>query len=1109
MQCSQCHAENREGRRFCAKCAAPLVVTCPECGFANEPGEDFCGGCAKALGPASHADATTTEPRLPQAASPPETALKREPQEAERRQLTVMFCDLVGSTALAERLDPEELRELLGQYQDACAAVVDRFDGYIARYVGDGLLIYFGYPKAHEDDAQRAVRAGLGIVEAIKGLDGKIERSGITLAVRIGITTGLVVVGDIGSSEKHEEKGVVGETPNLAARLQELAQSDTVVIGASTWRLVEGLFACEDLGPQQFKGLSEPAVAYRVGEESGTPSRFEAMAIRGLTPLVGREEEVGLLLKRWAQAKEGEAQIVLLSGEAGVGKSRIARGFREHLEDEPHNRVLYYGSPFHQNSALYPAIDQLERGLRFEKGDSPAQKLDKLEAVLNRLRLPAVDYTPVLALLLSLLAERYPPLRLTPEQLKRKTLEAVVAMINAMAVQQPVIMVVEDAQWLDPSTIELLSLSIEVLRGARFLFLCISRPEFKAPWEAHAHVTVLTLSRLSRKESQTLLTRVARGKALPNDVVEQIIIKTDGVPLFVEELTKMVLESGLLEEKDDHYALLGPLPPLAIPASLQDSLMARLDRLAPAKELAQLAATLGRAWDYALLAAVAPIKEKALEDALSELIKAELIYRRGLPPDVIYEFKHALVQDAAYQSLLKSTRQQYHQVIAQVLQKQFPKITEMQPELLAHHFTEAGLAEEAITYWQRANERAVEGYAHVEAIAHLSRWLELIKTLPDTSERAKKELAMYLRQAESLHFLGRYQETAKLLLDQRKRLELTRDSSLAARYFFALGQTYSFLGDRELAVENAQRGIEEAERCGDEVTMGKAHSVLALDGWRTGRLEDGLAHGRQAVALLEHTEERLWLGWANFRLAFNYYMRGEFEYALEAASRIDSIGETIGSRRLQTHAAMMTGMSYATRGDWEAGIEACRRALEHSPDFYESAFVRGFLGQAYLEKNDPVRATETLTQAVEDANRVRSRMVQAWFTIFLGGAHFLEGKVETATDLLEHGLEISGNVNFPWGIGLARRALGRLSQTKGNLAEARSSLDGALQTFGSVKASFELARTQLALAELNYAEGNREKAEKDVTEAVRLFKALQTPKYVTRALEFARDFNLV
>jgi predicted ATPase/class 3 adenylate cyclase len=1018
-----------------------------------------------------------------------------------------MFCDLVGSTALAKRLDPEELRELLGQYQDTCAAVVDRFDGYIARYVGDGVLVYFGYPKAHEDDAQRAVRAGLDIVEDVKKLDEKIEYLGITLAVRIGITTGLVVVGDIGSSEKHEQKGVVGETPNLAARLQELAQPGAVVIGASTWRLVEGLFACEELAPQQLKGLSEPVVAYRVGEESGTPSRFEAAASRGLTPLVGREEEVGLLLKRWTQAKEREAQIVLLSGEAGVGKSRIARGFRERLEGEPHNRVLYYGSPFHQNSALYPPIDQLKRGLRFEKGDSSAQKVDKLEAVLNRLGLRVADYAPVLALLLSLPPERYPPLRLTPDQLKRKTLEAIVAMIDAMALQQPVLMVVEDAQWLDPSTIELLSLAIEVLRGARFLFLCISRPEFKTPWEAHANVTVITLSRLSRKESGTLVTRVARGKALPTDVVEQIVTKADGVPLFVEELTKTLLESGMLEEMDDHYALLGPLPPFAIPASLQDSLMARLDRLAPAKELAQLAATLGRAWDHALLAAVAPIKEKALEDALMQLIEAELIYRRGLPPDVIYEFKHALVRDAAYQSLLKSTRQQYHRVIAQVLQRQFPETAMMQPELLAHHCTEAGLAEEAITYWQKANERAVERYAHVEAVAHLRHGLELIKTLPDMPERARQELAMYLRQAESLHFLGRYQEITKLLLEQRKHFEVTRDPSLAARYFFALGQAYSFLGDPELTAENAQRSIEEAKACGDEVTMGKAHSVLALEGWRTGCLEDGLAHGRQAVVLLEHTDESLWLGWANYRLAFNYYMRGEFESALEAASRIDSIGETIDSRRLQTHAAMITGMSYTIRGDWDAGVEACRRALELSPDPYESAFVRGFLGQAYLERRDSVRATATLTQALEEAKRVRSRMVQAWFTIFLGEAYSLEGKVKAATKLLEHGLEVSGEVNFPWGVGLAQRSLARLFQNKGNLDEARSSLDVALQTFGSAKANFELARTQLALAKFNYAAGNREKAEQDITVAVRMFEALQTPKYATKALELARHIN--
>ncbi|MFQ5938354.1 MAG: AAA family ATPase, partial [Acidiferrobacterales bacterium] len=552
---------------------------------------------------------------------------------------------------LAEHLDPEELRDLLAQYQDACANVIEHFDGHIARYVGDGLLVYFGYPQAHEDDAQRGVRAGLGIVEAIKSLNPKFTNPGVDLAVRIGITTGLVVAGDIGSGERVEEKAIVGETPNLAARLQALAEPNAVVIGDDTQRLVEGLFESEDLGPQNLKGISQSVAAYRVRAESSAPSSFEAKAARGLTPLVGREEEIGLLLKRWAEATDGEGQVVLLSGEAGIGKSRIVRAFRDHLEVEPHNRVLYYGSPYHRNSAFYPAIDQLERGLRFQKGDSSRERFDKLDAVLENLGLPLEEHAFPLASLLSLpVNDRYSPLELSPEQLKKRIFESLVAVIESMASQHPVLMVVEDIHWIDPSTQEFISLLMEQLQIDRFFLVVTCRPEFESPWGGYAHITSLTLNRLSRKASVAMIARVTGGKAVPDEVRDQIVAKTDGVPLFVEELTKTVLESNLLEDVGDRYVLLGPLPSLAIPASLQDSLMARLDRLASVKEVAQLAATLGRTFTHELLAAVSPLNDKELQHAITQLMKAELLYRHGLPPDVTYEFKHALVQDAAYQS---------------------------------------------------------------------------------------------------------------------------------------------------------------------------------------------------------------------------------------------------------------------------------------------------------------------------------------------------------------------------------------------------------------------------------------------------------------------------
>ena len=603
MQCPSCTHDNRAEAKFCSECGTKLEQVCPGCSAKLSLGAKFCDACGASLSQSGATPENTVAHKA-------EVAADSSPAGAERRHLTVMFCDLVGSTTLAERLDPEELRELLANYQESCASVIGRFEGFIARYVGDGLLVYFGYPQAHEDDAQRAVRAGLGIVEAIKALDTSVNRPGVSLAVRIGITTGVVVVGDIGSGERYEEKAVVGETPNVAARLQTLAEPGTVVIGAPTRRLVEGFFVCEDLGPQSFKGVSQAVAAYRVRGQSDAESRLDAAATRGLTPLVGRDAEIGLLLQRWEQASDGDSQVVLLAGEAGIGKSRIVRGLRDRLEGQAHSRVLYYCSPYYQNSAFYPIIDQFERALRFDKDDSAAQKLDKLEATLADLGLPVPALAPPFASLLSVPAEnRYAPLGLGPEQAKKKMLEAVVSVLEAMASRQPLLMVVEDAHWLDPSSLELIGLVIERLKSARLLLIVVFRPEFTSPWSGYANLTSLMLNRLSRRESVALISNVARGKALPNDVLTQIIDRTDGVPLFVEELTKTILESDLLQDAGDRYVLSGPLPALAIPASLHDSLMARLDRLAPVKEVAQLAATLGRTFSHELLATVSPLKE--------------------------------------------------------------------------------------------------------------------------------------------------------------------------------------------------------------------------------------------------------------------------------------------------------------------------------------------------------------------------------------------------------------------------------------------------------------------------------------------------------------------
>lgn len=856
LECPKCKASNREGRRFCSACGGPLSKACAGCGFENDLGERFCGGCGKALdaapaAPAPGSSAAVPSPSAPASPPPPESP------DAERRQVTVLFCDLVGSTGLSGRLDPEEMRELLAQYQQACAVVVAHYQGYIARYIGDGLLVYFGYPQAHEDDPQSAVRSALRIIKVIRKLGRKYASTEVKLAVRIGIATGLVVVGDIGFGDRREQNAIVGETPNLAARLQSLAEPNTVVIANSTHRLVEGLFQYEDLGPQSLKGIAEPVRAFRVFGKSDAPTRFEAAAQRGLTPIVGREEETAFLLKRWQLALDGEAQVVLLEGEAGIGKSRLLRGFRERIEAVPHSRLLYQGSPYHQQSAFYCVIDQLERGMRFGRDDRPEEKLAKLEATLRDLGIEVAQGAPLLAGLLSLPAQGYPAPDLTPEQLKRKTLELLAAMVKRMAQQRPVLIVAEDLHWFDPSSIEMLTVLVEQLRACSLLLIGSSRPGAAPPWKTGDHISRFSLTRLSRRECAAIVDKLTRGKALPEEVLQQIMAKTGGIPLFVEELTKMVLESGLLEEQADRFALSGPLPELAIPASLQDSLMARLDRLAPVKELAQLAASLGRTFSHELIAAVSPLGADKLDDALAQLIRAELLYRHGTPPDVSYEFKHALVRDAAYQSMLKSTRQVHHQRIARVLEERFPGTVEAQPELLAQHYAEARLTEQAIAYWQKAGARAVASCANLEAMNHLRKALESLQSLPAGPQRDQQELQLQLMLAVPLTATSGYaaNDVERVYSRAHKLCQALGGTAQLFPSLYGLWRYYLLRAEYSRARELAQQLLGLAESAGESVLRLAAHRALGATLFYLGELTQSQDHLEQVSALETATSD--------------------------------------------------------------------------------------------------------------------------------------------------------------------------------------------------------------------------------------------------------------
>ena len=654
------------------------------------------------------------------------------PHQAERRQLTVMFCDLVGSTALSARLDPEDLQEVLRAYRSQVKDVVRGYGGYVAKYMGDGALVYFGYPQAHEDDAERAVRAGLALVKRIGKLNTAV---GEPLNARIGIATGLVVVGDLIGSGESQERGIAGETPNLAARLQERAEAGAVVLSDATRRLLGDLFELTKLTPSVLKGFPEPVQAWRALGEGHAESRFAALHGTRLTPLVGRGEELELVLSRWRQAKEGGGQVALISGEPGIGKSRLVLALRERLQDEPKAIVSYACSPHHVHSALFPFIAQLERSLAFSPTHSREARLSRLESLLQETVPEPGD--AVVALFAELLGiptgTQEAIAAMSPQQKKGLLFCTFVAQLEGLAAQGALLIVLEDAHWLDPTSRELFDQIVDRLQRLPVLLVVTFRPELSPPWIGFPHVTLLTLNRLAKAQTRSLVERITGGKALPSEVLEQILARTEGVPLFTEELTKTVLESGFLGDAGDRYVLAGPLPPLAIPATLHDSLMARLDRLAPVKEVAQIGACIGREFDHELLAAVVSLPEAELQAALDRLVAAELVFRRGVAPATTYMFKHAMVRDAAYESLLRKRRQDLHARIAGAIEMRFPQIIEAQPELVARHFGEAGLKEKAIGYWLQAGRLAAARSANVEAIAHLRAGLASINDFSGSS----------------------------------------------------------------------------------------------------------------------------------------------------------------------------------------------------------------------------------------------------------------------------------------------------------------------------------------------------------------------------------------
>jgi class 3 adenylate cyclase/predicted ATPase len=864
----------------------------------------------------------------------------RSAPDAERRQLTVLFCDLVGSTQLSGQLDPEDLRAVVRAYQAAAVEVIQHYEGHIAQYLGDGLLVYFGYPTAHEDEARRAVHTGLGIVQAITTLNTRLATQyGVVLAVRVGIHTGPVVVGVMGGGGRHEHLAL-GETPNVAARLQNLAPANAVVLSAVTARLVHGTFALEDLGTHTLHGVAEPMTLSRVRGLLATSSPDEAFVTAPVPVLVGREEESGLLRRRWEQSKAGLGQVVFVSGEAGIGKSALVEGLRAQVRAEGLSRIAFRCSPYHTTSALYPLITHLEHLLQFAPDDPPATRLAKLEAGLRPYNLPLAEVVPLFAGLLAvpLPAEHYTPLTLTPQQQKQQTLDALLAWMVAEAERQPVLVAWEDLHWADPTTLEVLGLVVEQAPTVPMLHVLTYRPEFSPPWPPRSHMTPLVLNRLERPQVEALITQRAGGKALPAEVVQHIVTKTDGVPLYVEELTKMLLASPILRDEADQYVLTGPLRTVAIPDTLQDALMARLDQLNTAKEVAQLGSVLGREFAYELLQAIAPQDEDTLQAGLAKLVAAELLYQRGRPPRARYIFKHALIQDAAYASLLKSTRQHVHQQVAQVLEAYFPTLVETQPELVAQHYTVAGCTEQAVTYWQQAGHRAMQRSANVEAIAHLRQGIELLATLPDTPERLQAELTFQTTLGPALMATRGYAapEVAATYHRARELCEQAGDTAALFPGLYGMWLLYLGRAEHETAREFGEQCLSLARCLDDPALLLEAHYALGVSWFYLGQLSQAHAHLEQGIRLYDpHQHHALAFHYGNgdpgagclAYAGWTLWILGYPDQALARANEALTLAQHLEHSYTLARALYWTTLLHQLRREWQVVSERAATAI--------------------------------------------------------------------------------------------------------------------------------------------------------------------------------------
>ena len=1012
---------------------------------------------------------------------------------AERRQVTVMFSDLVGSTALSARMDPEDLREVISAYQKCVVDTVQRFGGFVAKYMGDGVLVYFGYPQAHEDDTERAVRAGLELVATVGAL-----KTHAPLQTRVGIATGLVVVGDLIGSGEAQERGIVGETPNLAARLQGIAEPNTVVIAESTRRLLGNLFELNDIGPKDLKGIPGSVMAWAALRPSAVESRFEALHGGGMTELVGREEEVELLLRRWSRANAGEGQVVLLSGEPGIGKSRLTAALLERVAAEPHTRLRYFCSPQHTDSALYPIISQMERAAGFAHEDTPQARLDKLDALLAKSFTSRQDET-LFADMLSLPNDgRYAAMELTPQQQRQKTLEGLTKQVETLSRLNPLLMIFEDAHWIDPTSLEALGRTVDRVKTLRVLLTITYRPDFEPPWIGRPYVTALNLNRLGERESAAMIDRVTGNKGLPESIRQDIIERTDGIPLFVEEMTKAVLEAQGQRTAESALATI-PSPSIGLPASLHASLMARLDYLGPAKEVAQIGAAVGREFSHVLLQAVVRKPEAELRSAIDRLVAAGLLFRQGVPPNASYLFKHALVQDAAYSTLLREPRRALHARIVETLENQFAEIAETRPELLARHATEAGQIEKAAYLWGRAGQRSLNRSALVEAAAQITQALDQIATLPATPTLRREQIKLQVALITPLIHVKGYAapetkaaaQQARLLIERAEAFGETQEDQLllfSALYGFWVAHYVAF-DDGEVVRKLATEFMVLAEKERATVPLLIGHRVMGISLVWTGEIAEGRRHLDQVVALYRPTEHRLFathfghdagVAGLTYR-AFALWFLGHPKAALEDADNAVKNAREIGQAATLMYALSNATWSQIYCGNYEAATALVQELLPLAREkgaAYWTAFGLINQGCLWALTGSVANAVKTLSSGIA---AWRSTGANLWIPFFLSRLAFAYaelGAFEEASRCIDEAISAVETTKERWCEADIRRVAGEIAliSPDRNAANAEAYFQHALAVARQQRAKSWELRAAMSLARLWRDQGKPQQA---------------------------------